>query len=57
MGFALVPSKKPTKVEALMEANAEATDKQFLSIKLLLQQLLDKVFVLESWKTMAAGQV
>jgi hypothetical protein len=49
----LAPKKKPTKVEALMAANAEASVKQYQGIELLLQQLLDKVTGLESWRTSA----
>jgi hypothetical protein len=36
-----------------MAANAEASAKQYQGIELLLQQLLDKVIGLESWRTLA----
>jgi hypothetical protein len=42
---------KPTKVELLVAANAEATNKYFEGIELLLEHLLDKFSSLESWKT------
>ena len=40
-------------VELLMAVNAEASAKQYQGIELLLQQLLDKVTGLESWRTSA----
>jgi hypothetical protein len=49
----LAPKKKPTKVEALMAVNAEASTKQYQGIELLLQQLLGKVTGLKSWRTSA----
>jgi hypothetical protein len=42
---------KPTKVELLVAANAEATNKYFKGIELLLEHLLDKFSSLKSWKT------
>jgi hypothetical protein len=44
---------KLTKVELLVAANAEATNKYFEGIELLLEHLLDKFSGLESWKTTA----
>lgn len=48
-----MPKKKSTKVEALMAATTEASAKQYQGLELLLQQLLDKVTGLESWRTSA----